>query len=301
MGMMFAAQSALAAAHASGAPAPFDLRKFLAPFHAVLLHYPIGFVTLVCILEIYAYFRPSPQLRQTIGFVTILAAASAGISAALGYLRAGGGGYDERTLRLHKFAGMGVTVLAFLIIFFQSRSSRSSAGRGWLLAYRGLLGGTLGMLIYAGHLGGSLTHGVGYLTKDAPDFMKEFIEAMETEAEPVAAAVATDEKQKFYLEKVQPIFEAKCYPCHGPDKQKSGYRLDREAVIFKGGESDKPAVRPGAPLESNLVRLILLPGDHDDVMPPAGKELLTAEEIGTIINWIRSGAAFVEGAVATKP
>ena len=29
----------------------FDLRKFLAPFHSVVLHYPIGFLTLAAILE----------------------------------------------------------------------------------------------------------------------------------------------------------------------------------------------------------------------------------------------------------
>ncbi|MCA9417425.1 MAG: hypothetical protein KC917_14185 [Candidatus Omnitrophica bacterium] len=29
-----------------------------------------------------------------------------------------------------------------------------------------------------------------------------------------------------YLSDVKPIFENNCYSCHGPSKQKSGFRLD---------------------------------------------------------------------------
>ena len=36
------------------------------------------------------------------------------------------------------------------------------------------------------------------------------------------------------------------------------------------------------------------PADDDDVMPPSGKDPLTAEEIVTLIRWIQSGAPFPE-------
>jgi len=44
-------------------------------------------------------------------------------------------------------------------------------------------------------------------------------------------------------------------------------------------------------LGSNLVRLILMLRDEDDVMPPAGKSALTAEETMSIIQWIQLGCS----------
>lgn len=37
---------------------------------------------------------------------------------------------------------------------------------------------------------------------------------------------------------------------------------------------------------------MLLPPQHDDVMPPDGKAQLTLEDIMTLIDWIRNGAVF---------
>lgn len=51
-------------ASASEAHRLFEWRPFLAPFHAVVLHFPIGFLTLAGILEIYREFRPSLELRR---------------------------------------------------------------------------------------------------------------------------------------------------------------------------------------------------------------------------------------------
>jgi hypothetical protein len=88
--------------------------------------------------------------------------------------------------------------------------------------------------------------------------------------------------------------ETKCLQCHGEAKHKGGYRLDVSEMALKGGESGRAAIKPGDPLESNLVRLILLPRDSDDVMPPEGKEPLTSDEIMILIRWIQAGAPFGE-------
>ena len=50
--------------------------------------------------------------------------------------------------------------------------------------------------------------------------------------------------------------------------------------------------------ECQVVRLILLPPNHDDGMPPEGKQPLTSEEIVTLIDWIRGGAVFPEPGAA---
>src|SRR6266568_6248037 len=36
---------------------------------------------------------------------------------------------------------------------------------------------------------------------------------------------------------IQPIFEASCFKCHGPEKPKSHFRLDNRAAALKGGEN----------------------------------------------------------------
>jgi hypothetical protein len=37
---------------------------------------------------------------------------------------------------------------------------------------------------------------------------------------------------------VRPLFEQTCYGCHGPEKQKSNYRLDSRPHAMKGGHGD---------------------------------------------------------------
>ena len=44
---------------------------------------------------------------------------------------------------------------------------------------------------------------------------------------------------------IRPIFQQACLKCHGPEKQKSGFRLDVKAAALKGGDNDAPGDRPG--------------------------------------------------------
>ena len=50
----------------------------------------------------------------------------------------------------------------------------------------------------------------------------------------LASADVADGKVDFARD-VRPILEKSCFGCHGPDKQKSGYRLDVRDVALKGG------------------------------------------------------------------
>jgi len=175
---------------------------------------------------------------------------------------------------------------------------RDESRRMLKLAYRGLLATTLVLVVIAGHVGGNLTHGSKYLTENAPTFVRKLLGEKSAETADAASPANLDEKQRFFVERVQPIFEKKCAKCHGKEKQKGDYRLDDPVVALKGGESEKVAIKPGDPLGSEFVRLILLPPDDDDVMPPKGKEALTGEEVLTIIRWIQKGAPFATGAPA---
>ncbi len=93
---------------------------------------------------------------------------------------------------------------------------------------------------------------------------------------------------------VQPIFESRCYECHGPKKEKAGVRFDRKATVFKGGDSGKPLVIPGKSSESPLFQHVTST-DPEEVMPPKGERLSPAQ-VALLKNWIESGAVWPEDA-----
>lgn len=95
---------------------------------------------------------------------------------------------------------------------------------------------------------------------------------------------------------IQPIFEANCVKCHGPEKQKADYRLDVKSIALTGGENHAPNIVPGKSAESPLVKFVA--GLHADVkMPPKG-ERLSAEQIGLLRKWIDEGAVWPDAASA---
>ena len=86
---------------------------------------------------------------------------------------------------------------------------------------------------------------------------------------------------------IQPILQANCYECHGPQKSRGHLRLDLASGAMKGGETG-PAIVPGKSEESLLVRRIL--GlDGDDRMPKDG-DPLPPPQVALIRAWIDQGA-----------
>jgi len=277
----------------------FLWRPFLAPFHAVVLHFPIGFVTMAFVLELYRLRHPSAELQRVTTLTIWLSLLSGIIAATLGILRATNGGYEPRELEFHRWTGLAVVTFTLLTLAVQRIAYRDESRRALTFGYRASLLATLSLLVIAGHMGGNLTHGSKYLTENAPTFIRNLVG--ESDPGPATTETATaslDAAQRYYLEKVQPIFDKKCARCHGPEKQKGEYRLDHADIALQGGESGKPAIKPGDPLGSELIRLILLPPGDDDIMPPSGKEPVTAEEALTLIRWIQKGALFPTERVA---
>lgn len=92
---------------------------------------------------------------------------------------------------------------------------------------------------------------------------------------------------------VLPIFEAHCLECHGPETQKSDFRLDLRSAAFKGGGSGMAFV-PGNPSESPLIAHVEAPASDEMAMPPrkGGREGLSAREVETLRSWIAEGASW---------
>jgi mono/diheme cytochrome c family protein len=101
-----------------------------------------------------------------------------------------------------------------------------------------------------------------------------------------------------YLRDIKPILRKHCSTCHGPAKQKSGFRLDTAAALLQGGNSG-PAVVPGQSVESRLIQAVT---GADDVpaMPPKGPRL-TAAQIALLEAWIDQGAKAPAHEVADSP
>jgi mono/diheme cytochrome c family protein len=100
-----------------------------------------------------------------------------------------------------------------------------------------------------------------------------------------------------YVKDVRPILQPRCYSCHGPDKQKSGLRLDVKHDALKGGDSGA-AIVPNKTAESLLLQRVTSE-DKATRMPPKG-ERLTPAEVDTLRTWITSGAAWPDGVDVAK-
>ena len=87
---------------------------------------------------------------------------------------------------------------------------------------------------------------------------------------------------------ILPLLEENCLDCHGPDKQKSAFRVDQRAVMLKGGDSGLAALVPGDPKKSYLIEVIN-GSDPDMLMPPKG-DPLTSEQVALFEAWIAEGA-----------
>jgi len=112
----------------------------------------------------------------------------------------------------------------------------------------------------------------------------------------IVQAAGQDEaaKPEFYTTKVQPIFQANCYRCHGGMNHRGGLSIQTRAGILKGGH-EGPVLVPGDPAKSLLVRLIRHEGPANDPMPmPPKQPRLSDADIATVEQWVQAGAIMPE-------
>jgi len=107
-----------------------------------------------------------------------------------------------------------------------------------------------------------------------------------------------------FVKEVRPILERSCIRCHGPEKQKSSYRLDIREIAIKGGDSGKAAIVPHNAKASALIRYVN--GEDEEIfMPPKNSEVsqLTAPEVKVLRDWIDAGPSWPDalaGGAETK-
>ena len=99
-------------------------------------------------------------------------------------------------------------------------------------------------------------------------------------------------REVVFQKDIWPVFQKHCVKCHGPEKQKSGFRIDVRELALEGGDMGRNII-PEKGAESPLVHFIS--GlDDETVMPPKG-ELLDDKVVGLIRAWIDQGADWPDG------
>jgi mono/diheme cytochrome c family protein len=110
---------------------------------------------------------------------------------------------------------------------------------------------------------------------------------------PPAATIKID-----FARDIAPLFEKRCFGCHGPQQQMSGLRLDQKAAAMRGGNSGAVIV-PHDSAGSRLIRLVAGVNPDKKVMPPVGARL-TAAEVGLLRAWIDQGVEWPESLTASS-
>ncbi|HZE95567.1 MAG TPA: c-type cytochrome domain-containing protein, partial [Planctomycetota bacterium] len=104
----------------------------------------------------------------------------------------------------------------------------------------------------------------------------------------LALLLVQADDREFFESRIRPVLAQECYPCHATaTKKKGGLALDFRGGLLKGGSSG-PALVPGKPGESLLLKTLR----HEDPelkMPRDGAKL-DAATIRDFETWIARGA-----------
>ncbi|MBL9125536.1 MAG: PSD1 domain-containing protein [Planctomycetaceae bacterium] len=95
---------------------------------------------------------------------------------------------------------------------------------------------------------------------------------------------------------IRPLLSNHCYQCHGPDQEtrEADLRLDTREGLFGETASGSPAIAPGKPADSEVLRRIT--AEHaDERMPPAAaNKPLSDGQIDLLRRWVEQGADYHE-------
>lgn len=304
--LAIAASAALGASAQGAAPdgqTPFaqTLLRVFGRTHPILVHFPIALVLVAAMIETARAIarRPGPA-RTSINMLGI-GVLAAGLAVWSGWLN---GDHENHssvadTMELHRWVGIGGGVAAFLAFLLGLAGARS---RRVLMVFRAVLLISAFAIGFAGHLGGSMVYGKGYLL--APFSMSS---PSADRGAPVVRAPAADagatqgsllsgpEIRKPVQPRIEvgsvsferdilPIFEARCIECHGESKSRASLRLD---TLGHAMQAEPWVLSIDDPDQSDLLMRVRMNAKDEGAMPPKG-ERLGAEEVAVIESWIRS-------------
>lgn len=241
--------------------------------HPLVLHFPIVLILAYAFLLLVMPASVKKQDGYVIALDALLVAAavSATVTALMGLLLSREAGYDADALALHKYTGAITSFALFGLYAYNQKLRQHVTISKWLVAASACI------VLWAGHLGGDITHGNNFvLAPITPNNIKT----------PVAF-----EDAFVYADLVQPIFQSKCYSCHNSSKEKGGLIMDTKEMLLKGGKDGKLWDTTAQDL-GLMMKRIHMGEDEKEHMPPTGKPQLSEEEKIILFAWIKQGASF---------
>jgi len=261
-----------------------DITFFIGRFHPLVVHLPITLILLGGLMHFLSRKGKYKYLDSAVSFVLLLGALSAITAAILGWFIAGDDGYDPNTLFLHRWFGTTVAIGSVFLWLIMKRIIKASDR-----LFQTLVMAIMALVGLTGHLGGTLTHGEGYLTKYAPVFIKNVFES-KGENKVLAQMPIHPDSVLVFHDIISPIFETKCGNCHNESQKKGGLNLLTVSGVEEGGDNGKVFVK-NKPFESEILLRTTLPPGHTKFMPKKGTPL-SFTEIELLKWWINSGTSF---------
>jgi uncharacterized membrane protein len=249
------------------------------------VHLPIGILIFTFILEL-IQLKSKTKFDQAIFIGIFLGTIFAIVAAVMGWLLSLDGGYDEKLLNNHQYAGWILCLFCILLVivkmFFSANVYFDKLNKSlWSII--------IIVLFVVGHFGGSITHGADYLALDLSAGNKEVKKALSIDS--VSALPPEKQAQvNMYEGLIYPLLDAKCIQCHNSEKKKGNLQLTSIDLILKGGKKG-PAITAFNAHESLMIQRMLLDPASDKHMPPKGKPQLNNKEINLIYWWVQHGAS----------
>ena len=238
--------------------------------HPLVLHFPI--VIGIAIVIYLVFFQNKPLAENTEKLVLVGNALMASMVALLGLFLSKQDAYDTDTLNLHKWGGLSIALISWLLIYIKNISASIQK----IIALSYLL-----VLLFFTHQGALLTHGENALSMPIPEVK-------------VSEEVKTvDSSLTVYEKAIAPILAQKCVSCHGPDKVKGQLQLQSPELIIKGGKNGS-ILNSIQNEEAQIIHRIHLPNADEKHMPPDGKLQLTLEELTLLNKWVKAGGNFTK-------
>lgn len=253
--------------------------NFLGHLHPVFVHLPIGFLALAYVIQY--FFKSGTEKSRLIDFVLAAGIVSSLLAAFFGWMLSLSGGYEENLLDWHRYTAIAVCIVSIALLTYKRykkeeyRTPYYHAGFHFMML----------TLLLAGHFGGEMTHGEGYLFSAAADTETGVVlEKQKMEKLTAASTVSV------YDGIVEPVLAKKCMQCHNEKKKKGDFQLHTIEALMKGGKNGK-AIVAGDPDHSEFIRRILLDKGDEKHMPPKGKSQLTKPELDILSWWVLHGVS----------
>jgi hypothetical protein len=300
---------------------------FLGRFHVLIVHLPLGILTLAVALEIMVRFKPFKFLESAVAPTWIAGAISAVATVAIGFMHATEDSFqDMPAVEAHRWAGTSLAICTCIIAILRTRMHPVASWPKWAgpegvfkpaygaiqpafargskldTGYDKLWGVPVAIILFlmflTGHLGGNLTHGDTYLVQYAPGPIRMLAGLPANSGpRPKPKDLASAD---IFLDVVQPALAQRCSGCHNNSKKSGGFSVADYDTIMKGGAKG-PVIVAGNPTGSDLFHRVNLTPDNGDFMPKDGKTPLNKNEITAIGWWIQQGAPKTAAVGTLKP